>query len=119
MSTTTVLVVAARHASDDAIEAHAAALRAAGAEVTTVDLRPAGLAARGARSALRAVRETTDSWAAARRLTPEHRRLLAQAELVVAADRAAVPAVWRARRWNPRADLVNGVPGALQLLAAR
>lgn len=116
MSTVTVLVVAARHASDDAIAAHADALRAAGTDLTVVDLRPPRLAERGARSALRAVRETTDSWAAARRLTREHRRQLAHADVVVAADKAAVPAVWRARRWNPRADLVNGVPAALQLL---
>ncbi|CAM5781451.1 hypothetical protein [Cellulomonas persica] len=119
MSTATVLVVAARHASDDAIEAHADALRAAGAELTVVDLRPARLAERGARSALRAVRETADSWAAARRLTADHRQLVAHADLVVAADRTAVAAVWRCRRWNPRAELVNGVPAALQALGAR
>ncbi len=119
MSTRTVLVVAARHVSDEAVEAHADLLRATGTELTVVDLRPASLARRGERSAVRAARETVESWAAARRLTPEHRRLVSGADLVVAADRAAVPAVWRTRRWNTRAELVNGVPAAVQLLTSR
>jgi|GEM_PF-539591 len=119
MSTRTALVVAGRHVSEDAVAAHVTDLTAAGATVDVVDVRPAVRGERGTRSLARVVRDVTGSWTAARRLTGEHRDVLRAAGLVVAADGAAVAAVWRARRWNAHASLVNGVPAALTVLTTR
>ncbi|UJP39541.1 hypothetical protein [Cellulomonas palmilytica] len=117
MSTRTVLVVAAAGTSDQAVDSLAAPLRDAGAELTVVDLRPRRGAAAGGRVA-RALAATTASWAAARRVSASDRAALRDAALVVAADREAVPAVWRARRTNRTAQLVNGLPAALRSLGA-
>jgi len=118
MSTPTVLVVAAAGTSDQAVDALTGTLRDAGADVTLVDLRPAHApASRGRVGA--AIAATTASWAAARRVSAADRAALRDAALVVAADPVAVPAVWRARRANPHAALVNGLPAAVRALTGR
>ncbi|GEA79814.1 NAD(P)H-dependent oxidoreductase [Cellulomonas uda] len=118
MSTRTVLVVASPDTSDQAVESLAAPLRAAGGDVTVVDLRAPGTRTATGRLAA-ALSGTTASWSAARRVTAAQRAQLRDAELVVAADRTAVPAVWRTRRTNPSAALVNGVPAGQRVLAGR
>ncbi len=115
MSTRTVLVVASPDTSDQAVESLAAALRDAGAQLAVVDLRrPRGTVAGG--RVTRALATTAASWSAARRVSVSDRAALRDAALVVAADREAVPAVWRAGRTNPTAQLVNGLPAALRSL---
>jgi len=65
--------------------------------------------------AIRGSRSRRFLWATWRSVTV--RRLLAEADVVVAIDTEAVPAAWFAARRNRRAVVTVGVPAAASLLA--
>ena len=133
-----VLVALGPSAPGDAMVAGVQALQRAGARVVLVSRQPPspslldaldaagpvppGGATAGVRSALAAalnrvpkVRLDPDRLPAAWRISraPATRPLLDAAQVLVAVDRAAVPAVWLAARRHPQAAALSGLPAAV------
>jgi hypothetical protein len=65
------------------------------------------------------LRFSPDRLPGARRLVhhPYTRALVDEADVIVAVDQAALPAVWLAARRNPAAAVLNGTPAAVARFA--
>ena len=110
------LVVADPATPDSMVTDQRESLTAAGGEPTLVDLRRWAPAPSSGPLPWRAVRAVVGPWWAARGLRGDDAATVDGADLVVAGDRFAVPAVWRRRR-HTGATLVHGIPAALRELA--
>lgn len=110
------LVVADPATPDSLVADQRASLTAAGAEPTVVDLRRWAPAPTSGPLPWRAARALVGPWWASRGLRGADADAVDGADLVVAGDRFAVPAVWRRRR-RTTAAMVHGIPAALRELA--